>query len=170
MSRSAWRTFCIGWVLLYGHRNRWLTRDGSPGRPTRLSHSSWALLCIATGPPFFTPCNENSWNHTEFRLCPDDFLWTAQHCVTMDTFCNQLWLCIIISDKWSILLSSRSRSQWGLMLPKYDCFNYIFWTNHSFAFATKFCFMVDNCQPECLVKGWIDVFKVKVTAMVKVFS
>ena len=31
-----------GWVLLYVHRNRRLIRDGSPGRPPRLSHSSWA--------------------------------------------------------------------------------------------------------------------------------
>ena len=30
-------------ALLYGHRNRRLIRDGSPGRPPRLSHSSWAL-------------------------------------------------------------------------------------------------------------------------------
>ena len=27
-------------VLLYAHRNRRLIRDGSPGRPPRLSHSS----------------------------------------------------------------------------------------------------------------------------------
>ena len=32
-----------GWVLLYVHRNRRIIRDGSPGRPLRLSHSSWAL-------------------------------------------------------------------------------------------------------------------------------
>ena len=30
-------------VLLYVHRNRRLIRDGSPGRPPRLSHSSWNL-------------------------------------------------------------------------------------------------------------------------------
>ena len=29
--------------LLYVHRNRRFIRDGSPGRPPRLSHSSWAL-------------------------------------------------------------------------------------------------------------------------------
>ena len=32
-----------GWVLLYVHRNRRLIRDGSPGRPPRLSHSFWTL-------------------------------------------------------------------------------------------------------------------------------
>ena len=30
-------------ILLYVHRNRRLIRDGSPGRPPRLSHSSWAV-------------------------------------------------------------------------------------------------------------------------------
>ena len=30
-------------VLLYVHRNRRFIRDGSSGRPPRLSHSSWAL-------------------------------------------------------------------------------------------------------------------------------
>ena len=29
----------VGWVLLYVHRNRRFIRDGSPGRPPRLSHS-----------------------------------------------------------------------------------------------------------------------------------
>ena len=35
----------IGWVevVVYVHRNRRFIRDGSPGRPLRLSHSSWAL-------------------------------------------------------------------------------------------------------------------------------
>ena len=30
-------------VLPYVHRNRRFIRDGSPGRPPPLSHSSWAL-------------------------------------------------------------------------------------------------------------------------------
>ena len=30
-------------VLFYVHRNRRFIRDGSPGRPPRLSHSTWAL-------------------------------------------------------------------------------------------------------------------------------
>ena len=47
---TAASTFCffcfllVGWVLLYVHRNHRLIRDGSPGRPPRLSHSSWTLL------------------------------------------------------------------------------------------------------------------------------
>ena len=32
-------------MLLYVRRNRRLIRDVSPGRPPRLSHSSWALIC-----------------------------------------------------------------------------------------------------------------------------
>ena len=33
-------------VLLYVHRNRMLIRDGSPGRPPRLSHSSLIARCL----------------------------------------------------------------------------------------------------------------------------
>ena len=33
-------------VLLYVHRNRRLIMDGSPGRPPRLSHSSWTLTYV----------------------------------------------------------------------------------------------------------------------------
>ena len=36
----------VGWVLLYVHKNRRLIRNGSPGRPPRLSHSSWTLLYL----------------------------------------------------------------------------------------------------------------------------
>ena len=34
----------VGWVLLYVHGFHRLIRDGSPGQPPRLSHSSWALI------------------------------------------------------------------------------------------------------------------------------
>ena len=34
---------CMVRCLLYVHRNRRLMRDGNPGGPPRLSHSSWAL-------------------------------------------------------------------------------------------------------------------------------
>ena len=37
------QSMVVGWVLLHVHRNRRLFRDGSPGRPRRLSHGSWAL-------------------------------------------------------------------------------------------------------------------------------
>ena len=42
----------VEWVLLYVHRNRWFIRDGSPGRPPGLSHSSWALLNCSFCSPF----------------------------------------------------------------------------------------------------------------------
>ena len=39
-SFGSYRQVVVGWVLLYVHRNRRFIRDGSPGRPPRLSHSS----------------------------------------------------------------------------------------------------------------------------------
>ena len=39
-SRSGLEGFVVVEVLLYVHRNRRLIRDGSPGRPPRLSRSS----------------------------------------------------------------------------------------------------------------------------------
>ena len=43
-----WLILKVGWVLFYVHRNcRLITiRDGSPGWPPRLSHSSWALIIL----------------------------------------------------------------------------------------------------------------------------
>ena len=42
------RKFCVDVVevLLYVHINRRFIRDGGPGRPPRLSHSSWALNSV----------------------------------------------------------------------------------------------------------------------------
>ena len=37
-----------GSVLLYVHRNRRLIRDRRPGRPPRLSHSSWVQCCFTS--------------------------------------------------------------------------------------------------------------------------
>ena len=45
--KSRWPS---GWVLLYVHRNRRLIRDGSPGRPPQLSHSSRALMAVLDSP------------------------------------------------------------------------------------------------------------------------
>ena len=39
-------------VLLYVHRNGRLSRDGSPGRPPRLSHSSRVLMFFRRVSPF----------------------------------------------------------------------------------------------------------------------
>ena len=43
---SWWSTITVFEVLLYVHRNRRFIRDGSPGRPHRLSRSSWALKLL----------------------------------------------------------------------------------------------------------------------------
>ena len=40
-------------VLLYVHRNRRLIRDGSPGWPPPLSHSSWSLTTVAVVDCFY---------------------------------------------------------------------------------------------------------------------
>ena len=49
------------------------------------------------------------------------------------------------------LLFLRSRSQWGLMWSKCDCFYCcIFWTNDSF--ATKLSLIADHHKPKCLMK------------------
>ena len=45
-SFGSYRQVVVGWVLLYVHRNRRFIRDRSPGRPPRLSHSSWALRWV----------------------------------------------------------------------------------------------------------------------------
>ena len=47
----------FGWVLLYVDRNRGLIKDGSPGRPPRLSHSSCALTQRAQRASFNTSDN-----------------------------------------------------------------------------------------------------------------
>ena len=47
-------------VLLYVHRNRSLIRDGSPGRPPRLSHSSGAPILSPSSPsPSYLPLVSN---------------------------------------------------------------------------------------------------------------
>ena len=61
----------FGWVLLYVHRNRRLVRDGSPGRPPRLSHSSRALFL--TNQPwtyiYTGPCSQpNGHSYTYWSL------------------------------------------------------------------------------------------------------
>ena len=38
-----WSLMLVGWVLLYVHKDHRFIRVRSPGRPPRLSHSSWAL-------------------------------------------------------------------------------------------------------------------------------
>ena len=69
----------VGWVLLlYVHRNRRLIRDGCPGRPPRLSHSSWAWpqfsrplgFSPVAPPPKTSGVNKqhNVWSNSRFGL------------------------------------------------------------------------------------------------------
>ena len=46
-------------VLLYVHRSRRFIRDGSPGRPPRLSHGSWTLADRA-----------QPWTYTVYKYIP----------------------------------------------------------------------------------------------------
>ena len=58
-------TIVVVEVLLYVHRNRGLIRDGSPGRPPRLSHSSWAPIGDKNQIAYLTTV---SGNHTAYWL------------------------------------------------------------------------------------------------------
>ena len=71
----------------------------------------------------------------------------------------------VMQEDW--LLSSRSRSQWSIILSKYD-FLYIFWAADPF--ATKLGLMAHHHKLDCLVKR-LDcsvVVKVKVTERFKI--
>ena len=58
------------------------------------------------------------------------------------------WTRASCEENW--LLSSRSRSQQGLMWSKYDYFFYFFWTADSL--AAKLGLMIHHHKPECLVQ------------------
>ena len=65
---------------------------------------------------------------------------------------------------WTVFLlwlSSRSRSQQGLLQSKYDSFYYIIWTVDSL--ATKLGLMIHHQKPECPMKK-ITAFRAEVTA------
>ena len=59
------------------------------------------------------------------------------------------------------LLHSRSRSQQWFKMSVNICLDDIFWTAKHF--VTK-CGVVQHHKPECSVKNWITVIKVKITA------
>ena len=69
-------------VLLYVHRNRRFIRDGSPGRPPRLSHSSWALgqamlKCCFTSTETVGLLGTGAQDvHLDFHTAPE--LWAKQ--------------------------------------------------------------------------------------------
>ena len=86
----------------------------------------------------------------------DDIFWTAEHFVTRlymmmqqhEPKCHEENFCFFG------VLSSRSRSQQGLIWLKYDY--YIFWIVNSS--KTKLGLMIHHCTPECLTKKKMDYF------------
>ena len=69
-------------VLLYVHRNRRLIRDGSPGRPPRLSHSSWTLKeAFPQAPGQFISVRlwDNFWLTGELRAYNVEFCVRSAH-------------------------------------------------------------------------------------------
>ena len=80
---------CLGfgccWELLYVHRNRGLIRDGSPGRPPPLSHSSWALyLGTCLYAENLIPQLDNSFRmHERFRELLGQSLVFSIQCVVV---------------------------------------------------------------------------------------
>ena len=56
-------------VLLHVHRNRRLIRDGNPGRPPRLSHSSWALTGLEEREIWCLMSSDVNW-HIRDKLWP----------------------------------------------------------------------------------------------------
>ena len=59
-------------VLLYDRRNRRLIRGGSPGRPPRLSHSSWALIYVHRNRRFFRKLGTGAQDgHLDFHTAPE---------------------------------------------------------------------------------------------------
>ena len=81
-------------------------------------------------------------------------------------FCYQTWYCDAsswagVSCKKICLPFSRSSSQQGPVWSKYDSFYCIFWTAD--LFATKFGLIVHYHKPECFIRNWIVMLRVKVT-------
>ena len=79
------------------------------------------------------------------NVCPDIF-WTAVYFVTNLGMVMQHHEVECLAEKM-YLLYSKSRSQWGLIWSKYDCFYYFLWSADSF--ATKLCLMVHHHKPDC---------------------
>ena len=103
LSNAAWRrSATIGWVSLYVHSNRRRIRDGSPGRPLRLSHgSSWALppdtrVLIA----FINYSKFSALEQTHCALVACDSKWvTVAFCGTFLTFTQVVYLqrCLVVT-------------------------------------------------------------------------
>ena len=75
-------------VLLHVQRNRRFIRDGSPGRPPRLSHSSWALTSRRTyGLTFMWKAVCSVWQPSKLRCSHDpDGKTDSQSCFVCSCF------------------------------------------------------------------------------------
>ena len=111
------------------------------------------------------------------NVCPDNIFRITEHFVT------KFWMVMQHHEPEChagnfilFLLCSRSRSQRGLILSKYDSFYYIFWTVDSL--ANKFGLMIHHQKPECplrriglLQSGSRSQWKVKMLMFAKmIFS
>ena len=79
----------LSWVLLYVNRNRRFIRDGSPGRPPRLSHSSWALS--AESVDFWVAADQKLGLNRASRIyCTEVFIviWVRRCCCC----CFYMWI------------------------------------------------------------------------------
>ena len=76
---------------------------------------------------------------------------------------NLVWWCSTVSqshaDIFWLFLSSRSRSQQGLIWSKYDSFCYIIWAVESL--ATKLGLIIHHQKPECPINKWDYCVKVQ---------
>ena len=98
------------------------------------------------------------------NVCSDDIFWIVTYFVTKLGMVVQHHKPECHAEK-KCLLSTRSRSQRGLICSKYYSFYYIFCIADSL--ATKRGLMVHHQKLECLGKKLITVFKVKVTGKVQ---
>ena len=98
------------------------------------------------------------------NVCSDDIFWIVTYFVTKLGMVVQHHKPECHAEK-KCLLSTRSRSQRGLICSKYYSFYYIFCIADSL--ATNRGLMVHHHKLECLGKKLITVFKVKVTGKVQ---
>ena len=110
-------------------------------------------------------------SHSEGSECQWMFVWVRSSELQNILLPNLVWWCSIISQsvmwrKKNCLLSSRSRSQRGLIWSKYDFFHYICWTVD--LSATSHGLIINHHKPECFMKtldyciqsqGPDDIFK-----------
>ena len=85
------------------------------------------------------------------NVCPNIFRITEHFVTKFDEWCSVMSQSVMQKERFLLLLlSSRSRSQWGLIWSKYDSSYYIFWTVDSL--ATRLGLMIHHHKPECPVK------------------